>query len=124
MNIGLLILRIVVGGIFILHGAQKLMDMESTIDFFAQLGLSPTVAWVVAGVEIIAGLAVLFGIVTEIAAVFLAFVIVGAIYFAKDLSLLNSQLEILLLASLVSLMAMGSGAYSFAKRELSVPVAM
>lgn len=125
MNIGLLALRLAVGGIFLIHGLEKVMNIESTIGFFGNLGLSPTLAWVVAIVETLGGLAIIFGIVTEIVAIFLAIIMIGAIVFAKNLILGSAELEILLIACLICLMAMGSGAYSLANRKIStIPSAM
>ncbi len=76
----LLVLRIVVGVIFIAHGAQKLFGafdgpgLSGTAQFFEQIGIIPGDfwAWVVGLVEFFGGLAVLFGLLTRYAAALLA----------------------------------------------------
>ena len=74
---GPLALRLVVGAIFIAHGAQKLFGafggfgIEGTGQFFEQLGVSPGTFWaVVVGLtEFLGGLAVLLGFLIRYAAV-------------------------------------------------------
>lgn len=89
---GLLILRIVLGLVFIMHGLQKMTnnfgswyDMTGVIQFFDQIHLGTFWAYVDVFVEIIAGLMVLLGVFTRYAAVLLAIVMVVAIKVKMDL---------------------------------------
>jgi putative oxidoreductase len=73
---GLALLRAVVGIIFVMHGGQKLVSygVSGTTAFMSQLGFpAPWVAaLVLILVELIGGLALLFGLFSRIAAVLLA----------------------------------------------------
>ncbi len=77
VNVGLLILRVVVGGIFFAHGAQKLLGwfggrgFSGARSFIAQLGLRPVWLFAAANTlgEFLGGLGLLTGLLTPIAAV-------------------------------------------------------
>jgi putative oxidoreductase len=84
---GMLPLRIVVGLVFLMHGAQKLFVFGpgGTADIMGKLGLPlPLVsATVVIAVELLGGLAILVGVFTRIAGALLAFEMVVAILVAR-----------------------------------------
>lgn len=84
---GMLPLRIVVGLVFLMHGAQKLFvfGLSGTADIMGKLGLPlPFVcATVVIAVELLGGLAILLGVFTRIAGALLAFEMVIAILVAR-----------------------------------------
>jgi putative oxidoreductase len=77
VDVGLLILRIVVGLLFAGHGAQKLFGwfggrgMAGHTGLMERLGMSPAPvwAWVNALAEFLGGLGLLFGLLTPLAAV-------------------------------------------------------
>ena len=46
-SVGLLIIRLAAGLIFLVHGISKLSDIESTTMFFASMGLGAIFAWLV-----------------------------------------------------------------------------
>lgn len=73
---GLLLLRLVVGSIFVAHGAQKFFEftIPGTIASFAEMGvpLPDLAAPVVASVELIGGLLILAGFLTRPVAILLA----------------------------------------------------
>jgi putative oxidoreductase len=83
-----LALRIVVGVIFLMHGAQKLFGafggggIAGTAQFFEQAGIAPGVfwAWVAGLVEFFGGLALLLGAWTRYAALLLAAQMLVAIF--------------------------------------------
>jgi putative oxidoreductase len=70
-----LLLQVVLGVIFVLHGAQKLFGafggagISGLGTYFDKIGISPGLfwAWVVGCVEFFGGLCVLFGFLTRIA---------------------------------------------------------
>lgn len=82
---GLLLLRAIVGIVFIVHGGQKLFvqGFAGVGGFFAQAGIPlPAVsAVVVTLVEFLGGLAVLLGVLTRWAALLIAIDMAGAILF-------------------------------------------
>lgn len=63
-------LRVVIGVIFAVHGAMKLMDIPGTVQSFGQLGIpypEYAVYLAIAG-EFFGGLGILFGLLTRVAA--------------------------------------------------------
>ncbi len=122
-NIGLLILRIVVGGLFLIHGIQKLQDMEGTIGFFSQIGLNGFWAWVAALVETVGGAFLVLGLFVEYAALLLSVVMVVAMITVKfkfggetlSSKFMASQIDISLLGSCLALVFSGAGRYSLSK---------
>ena len=102
---GILILRVIVGVIFIIAGWTKVQGIEQTIGFFAQTGISPFWTYAVAYLELLGGLAVLLGFYTRIAGYILSVIMVGAIYFATakmGFSMGYSQ-NLLIIASLLAI---------------------
>jgi putative oxidoreductase len=81
---GLLVLRAIVGIVFIAHGGQKLfvLGFGGVTGFFTQAGIPlPAVsAVVVTLVEFLGGIAVLLGVLTRWAALLLAIDMAGAIF--------------------------------------------
>jgi putative oxidoreductase len=109
---GLLVLRLGLALVFISAGWAKFSDMPGTIGFFASMGFSAFWAYVVTWVELLGGVAVLFGFGTRLAAGLLAIVMIMASYKTKA----NPQMMMLptfLLFTCVSLKLSGAGKYSF-----------
>jgi putative oxidoreductase len=77
VNIGLLVLRLVLGVIFVAHGAQKLFGsfggpgLKGTTGFFEQLGIKPPYFMAVLSglAEFVGGILVAVGFLTPLAAV-------------------------------------------------------
>jgi putative oxidoreductase len=76
-----LLLRLAVGGVFVVSGWGKLHNLEGVINFFRSLGIpAPELqAPFVAGLEFVGGLAMLIGFATRYFALPLAFTMVVAI---------------------------------------------
>ena len=122
MEYGLLLLRIVVGVIFVGHGAQKLFGrfggsgLEGTAQFFASIGYRrPRLMAVVAGLaEFGGGLLLIAGLLTPLASLLIATVMLNAIVtvvFPKGF-LGGYELEFMLLTVVVALAATGPGRIS------------
>jgi putative oxidoreductase len=110
---GTFVLRLTLGGIFLFHGITKLIDMESTIAFFATLGLSAVIAWMVALVEPIGGLLVIIGIRVRTAAIALALIMAYVIVFVKSgQGFYAMELDIVLFGLAIGVALLGCGTYS------------
>ena len=112
-KLGLLILRITLGGIFLSHGIGKLSNMEQTVAFFGTIGFSAFLAWFVALVETIGGAAVILGIGTRMAASLLAIIMVVSIICVKGkMGFAKAEIDIVLLGLSLGVALLGCGKYS------------
>lgn len=113
-NIGLLLIRIAVGGVFLAHGIQKLGNMDTIVSFFGQIGISAFFAWVVAIVETLGGLAILLGVLMVPSGILLAIVALFAIIYVRwRMGFFGGwEYEITLLISAIALATTGPGKYA------------
>ncbi len=105
-NRALLIVRIIVGGMFVFAGVMKLLDMPNTITLMSAMGLSSYVTWAVAIGEVLAGLGVLFGVYTKLAALGVVIIMGGAVYLTA-----GNPMTILFFVLGAALMKYGGGDY-------------
>ncbi|MGM0903563.1 MAG: DoxX family protein [Bacillota bacterium] len=78
-EIGALILRVTLGVIFFIHGLAKFQDgIENTVGWFTSIGLPGFLAYTVAGIELVGGLALIIGLGTRIVSVLIAIIMIGA----------------------------------------------
>lgn len=121
-DVGMLILRIGVGFIFIAHGWAKLMSLGATTGFFENVGIPMAgfFALVVALVEFLGGLAVLFGVFTWLSGLLLAFVMLVAILKVKGFDAFTGpqgfELDFMLLCASLAVAKIKPGKYSVAKK--------
>jgi putative oxidoreductase len=116
----LLILRLVLAAIFIVHGYQKVfvMGMSGVTGMFTQIGVPmPSItAPLIAVIELLGGIALLFGAFTRVAAALIACDMLGAILLVHGKNGFSAPkgVENVLgnLAMLVVLVLLGAGAYS------------
>lgn len=109
-DMALLLLRLVVGYIFIVHGWGKLTGIEGTAGFFGSLGIPMpfVMAWVVAIIEFFGGILVVVGAYTKIINLLLAIIMAVAILAQEG----NFEIELLLMVVTFALFLVGSGNYS------------
>jgi putative oxidoreductase len=118
MNIGLLILRLAIGGTIAAHGMQKLLPqsrggfgIDGTTDFVKSLGFRPARghAWLLALAELVGGLALTAGFLTPLASAVVIGVMVaaiGAVHLGKGFFAQNGGYELPML--------LGAGAWALA----------
>ncbi len=103
-GVGIFLLRLLVGGIFLYHGVPKLMNMAGTMQFFSSLGLPGFVGVLVGILEVVGGILLIIGLWTKWAAYVLAIIIAGAIILASGRNGITAGLErdvLILVSSLV-----------------------
>lgn len=117
---GLLMLRVATGLVFLYHGWVKLQGIEGTGMFFGSLGipLPALMAWVVALVEFVGGIALLTGVYSRIAAKLLAVTMIVALLTAHiDGPWKSAELPLVLLGSMLAIAMGGPGAYVAMKKD-------
>ncbi|KAA6447864.1 DoxX family protein [Bacillus swezeyi] len=83
-EIGALILRLVTGLTFLLHGISKFQGgIENTVGFFSNIGIPGFLAYIVAIIELAGGALMILGLGTRIIGVLFALVMIGAIFTVK-----------------------------------------
>lgn len=117
-DLGLLLMRLALGAVFIAHGWAKVQGIEGVVVFFGSLGLPAVLAYVVTAIELVAGIAMVLGAFTGVAGVLLAAVMIGALCTAKlGRPLVGGyELDLALLAMAIGVALIGPGAYSLRKK--------
>lgn len=115
-DLGMLVLRLVVGGAFIAHGWFHFSHMAETVAFFHTVGFAALVAYFVSAVELFGGLALVLGLWTDTAALLIACVMVVAMFYVKigkfHMGFFTPgswELDLALLAACVAIMFVGPG---------------
>ena len=83
-HLGLLVLRLILGAIFVYHGYGKLTNIEATAGFFSMLHIpmATVMAYVVGLVELVGGALLILGLFTCIASMLLMVVMLVALFTA------------------------------------------
>ena len=122
-EVGLALLRVVLGVVFFAHGYLKFfkMGMAGVVGFFTNLGIpAPTIAaWGVTMLEMVGGILLILGFLTPILGILFAIEMAGVIYFAKRgqgfMAPKGYEFELTLLAASLALALSGPGAFSLDK---------
>jgi putative oxidoreductase len=140
--VGLLFVRVVLGGLFVWHGIDKFdVGLSMIEDMFDLWGvpLPGLAAPAVAVIEIVGGLALIAGFMTRVVSMVLGVVMLGALFWVKqDVGLIpmdaaGAELDLAYLAGFVALVCTGPGRFSVdaaigleghrpLARDLDVPV--
>jgi putative oxidoreductase len=122
-NIGLLILRLVLGIIMIVHGYPKLVGFSGVVGFFAGAGVPlPALAAAFATVvEVLGGVLIILGVAADIAGLLFAIDMLGAILFVHIKNGFSSQnggveFPLALLAMALAIAFAGPGRFAVARR--------
>lgn len=122
-SLGLFLLRLVTAGIMGIHGFQKLTDIPATQAFLTSLNLpSPHyLAWGLGAAEVLAAVALVFGLLTRVAGLGVAAIAIGALVLVKwgkknpfvaGQPGFTGELELLLAAVGIVLFCVGAGRWS------------
>ncbi|GAE37177.1 DoxX family protein [Halalkalibacter akibai] len=83
-EIGPFLLRLVLGIVFLAHGAAKFQGgIENIAGWFDSIGLPGALAYVVAIIELVGGIALILGLGTRIVSALIGLIMVGAIFTVK-----------------------------------------
>ncbi|HVD62363.1 MAG TPA: DoxX family protein [Gemmatimonadaceae bacterium] len=130
-SLGMLVLRVIVGVVFILHGWMKVkMGIAGTTGFFSSVGIPfpMVVAWFSILAEVAGGAALILGILTLPVGLALVVDMCGAIFFVKRgggiVGPKGAELELTLLAASLAIALVGPGTIAlseaFKRRSRSV----
>jgi putative oxidoreductase len=120
ITIGLTILRVVLGTVFIMHGGQKLFvyGLDGVVGSFTKMGvpLPGLIGPAVSMIEFFGGIAIVLGLLTRLAAFGVGATMIGAIltvhlpagFFAPA----GYEFNLSLLAAAATLVLTGAGAFS------------
>jgi len=126
-NLGIFLLRLALGVVFLLHGSQKLFGafggggIGGTAGFFGSLGASPAMMWavIVGVIEFFGGIALVLGILSRLAAIALAVDMVMAIAlfnwshgFFTETPRGGWEFDLVLLVALLGVALVGPGSVS------------
>ncbi|NRD78610.1 DoxX family protein [Bacillus sp. BRMEA1] len=83
-EIGAFLLRIVLGVTFFAHGLSKFQGgIDNVGGWFHQMGIPSFLAYVVASIELVGGVAIILGLGVRIISVFYVLIMAGAIFIVK-----------------------------------------
>ncbi|WP_043930355.1 DoxX family protein [Bacillus sp. EB01] len=114
-EIGTFILRVVLGIVFLAHGVSKFQGgIENTVGWFDSIGIPGFLAYAVAVIEVVGGIALILGLGTRVASLLLGLIMIGAIFTVKlpDGFLNGYAYDLVLLALSVYFVLNGSKLFS------------
>jgi putative oxidoreductase len=114
-EVGALILRLVLGFTFFMHGFDKFQGgVGNTAGWFESIGIPGFLAYIITFIEVVGGIAIMLGIGTRIFSGLLAIILIGAIFTAKLSAgfLAGYELEIALFAMAIYFALSGPSRYS------------
>ena len=124
-DLALLLLRLALGSIMWAHGAQKLLGLfgghgpQGFVRFVASLDMPPALGWLVIAIEFFGGIAIVLGVLSRLAALGFAVVMVVAIakvHWASGFFLgpksTGFEYQILLGAAALAIFLAGPGRYA------------
>jgi putative oxidoreductase len=128
-DVGFTILRVVLGVVFFAHGAQKMLGwfggfgFHATMGFLTHMGMAAPIAFLIICTEFFGGLGLIVGLLTRIASLGIAGLMIGAIFMVHlpngfFMNWMGTQkgegfeFHLLALAMAAALLLRGAGAFS------------
>lgn len=120
LEVGVFILRLVTGLVFLVHGLDKYQNgLGNIADWFASIGLPGFLAYIVGTAELFGGILIMLGLGTRVIAWLLAVIMVGAIVkvklavgFMGNGQMAGYEFDLILLAATVCLGIGGAGQFA------------
>ncbi len=109
-----LILRVIVGVIFLAHGWKKLKHYKGTIEWFRSIGFRPAQLWgtLCTFAELIGGAMLVLGFFTQLVAIALLINMLVAVTYnilSRQGFFKTIELDLILIAALFMIVSLGSG---------------
>lgn len=114
-HIGIFLIRITLGIIFIIHSLRIAQNLDATFALFANFGLSPSIVYAIGAVEFVGGVFLALGVLTSFAALLLAADMIFTFYTLRVGSpyYLDRTLELVLAGVSLGLIFLPTGSISF-----------
>lgn len=112
-SIGIFIIRLVTGFIFIIEGWSKFQNLSGTSNFMVHLGLPIWMGLFIATLELVGGIALVLGIFTRIFGIIFGIEMLFIVFltgWARGIG--SHNLELILSAASFGIVFIGSGKYS------------
>ncbi|WP_028558929.1 DoxX family protein [Paenibacillus pinihumi] len=115
MEIGLLLIRVVLGITFAIHGYDKFHSgIDNTAQWFASIGLPQFLTYVVALLELVGGILLTLGLASRIISALYAIIMVFAIFMVKiSVGFIGgAEIDLALFAMAILIVLAGSGKFA------------
>jgi uncharacterized membrane protein YphA (DoxX/SURF4 family) len=111
-NVLILVVRLIIGGIFIASGWMKVSAITQTVEMFATMGIPVFLTYVVSYAELAGGALIALGLWAELAAIVLAIIMVVAVYLTRTAGFAVFSMPLATLGGLLAIIATGAGRYA------------
>ncbi len=108
----MLLVRLIVGGIFVYNGWMKVSQMEMTIGFFSKMHIPTFLTYIVSYGELIGGVFLVLGLWTTFVSSFLSIIMVVAIYKTFPNGPQMFILPLSVLGGLIAIIGCGGGKFA------------
>lgn len=116
-NTGLFLVRLGIAVIMISAGFGKLSNIVGTAGFFGSIGLSAFWVYVIGGIEVLGGVAMLLGVFTRVVGILFAIIMVVAIILVKSkMGFQAAQIDIMIFFASLGIAFAGPGTWSLMKK--------
>jgi uncharacterized membrane protein YphA (DoxX/SURF4 family) len=117
-SLGIFIIRLVAGLIFVMEGWQKFQNLSGTSNFMVHLGLPMFMGVLIATIELVGGVALIFGLFTRIFGIIFGIEMLFVIFLTGwSRGIGSHDYELLLSAVSFGIALIGSGKYSLFPME-------
>lgn len=120
-GVGLLLSRLIIGGIFITGGWMKVSAMTATVAMFATMGIPTFLTYIVSYGELVGGILLVLGLCVRKVSLFLAVIMIVAVYLTRSAGLMGFGFPLSVLAALLTLCGCGGGKFS-CSRNTEFPI--